>query len=669
MSIKFNLGWVLTRALFVILFVPVVQISLFAPFLTAANYNFLDPWTDWLSSGGRSDAFPYGPIMIMIHSFVPFVTYIQQLFVEAPNSLAFSSILITSLLLFVDYLVTKRIIDKVKDRKFIKSIFLFSPLILYVTYVLGQNDLLPAIALFLACEKMLSNRWRSAGLALGLGVCMKLSLFLVVPFIFIYFFGVRGRDSFVKFAQGFFPMIILLFLPILWSSGYMQMVIKSPEFVRSLDFAISVGNLQLYLLPIGYLGLLLVFWSIGRMSALYLVTFISLSMMIVAIMQIRSVGWYLWGLLASVFLISKLRARLVGLFLIWQVTTVVAFGYKSELVRIRWGLELVWSYNPTLLSLLFTLNFTISILLIYKLLLESNKILDPYALGKKPLSIGISGDSGVGKDSLSIALSELINNNSIAYILGDDYHIAERSNLIWKTKTHLNKSMNDLSRFNRDIFLAANRKVVIARHYNHSLGKFTPERLIPPGDFLIVNGLHAIAVPESLKFDLKVFLRMNESLRVSLKVRRDQLDRGHSNEKEIKSTIKKRNSDSKRFIDTQVEFADLVIETHWRINGDLSSIYYRLLAREDILLFEIHRTLQALNPDISWMETSPEGIQGLILEPLVYTDFNHETFLKELIPNLSELVPNPNYQISHSSLLAAITLAAAARHRDFLNAK
>lgn len=669
MSSRHILGWILTRTVVVILFVPVIQVTLFAPFLSADNYNFRDPWTGWLSSGGRSDAFPYGPIMIMIHSFIPFLAYILQLFNETMNLFTFTSILITSLLLLVDYLVTKRIISQLKDRKFIQSIFLYSPLILFVTYILGQNDILPAAALLIACEKMLSNKWRSAGLILGLGVCMKLSLLLVIPFVFIYFFGVRGRDGFLKFTQGFFPMILFLLLPIIWSPGYIQMVMRSPEFVRSLDFAISVGNLQLYLLPIGYLGLLLAFWSIGRMSASYLVTFVSLSMLVTSIMQIRSVGWYLWGLLASIFLISKLRDRLIGLFLIWQVTTVVAFGYKSELISLRWGRELVWSYNSTLLSLLFTLNFTISMLLIYKLLIESNKILDPYSLGKKPLSIGISGDSGVGKDSLSIALSKLINNNSIAYVLGDDYHIAERSNLIWKTKTHLNKSMNDLSRFNRDIFLAANRNVVVARHYNHSIGKFTPERLIPPGDFLIVNGLHAIAVPESLKFDLKVFLRMNKSLRVSLKIERDRLDRGHSNEKEIKSTIKKRNLDSIRFIDTQEEFADLVIETHWRVNGDLTSIYHRLLAREEILLFEIHRALQALNPEISWMETNPEGIQGLILEPLVYTDFNHETFLKELIPNLTELIPNPNYQIAPSSLLAAITLVAATRNRNFLNAK
>jgi hypothetical protein len=193
--------------------------------------------------------------------------------------------------------------------------------------------------------------------------------------------------------------------------------------------------------------------------------------------------------------------------------------------------------------------------------------------------------------------------------------------------------------------------------------------LIHPGDFLIVNGLHAIAVPESAKFDIKVFLSMDESLRIALKIRRDILSRGHSSRTQVKSAIKKRYSDSKKFIDAQLDLADLVLMTHLRVEGDLNSIYYRLQAREDILIFEIHRTLQALNPEISWIETGPTGIQTLVLEPIAYTSFHHEAFLNDLVPNLTLLIPTPNYSISPSSLLAAITLVAAARQREFLNAR
>jgi len=668
MIFRDKLAWVFTRGFFAILFVPVIQVSLFAPFLASSNFNFVDPWSDWINSGGRSDAFPYGPFMLLVHSLVPLFLSFLGLFSDSITPLATSSILITFMLLSADYLITRRILSQFKDYRRAASIFLFSPLILFVTYILGQNDLFPAIALLLACEQILRGKWRRAGFFLGVGICMKFSLFLVLPFLLIYFIGVKSKDNFLKFVQGFFPLSLLSFLPVLWSPGYLTMVISSPEFVRSLDFAISIDNLDLYLLPIGYLGLLLTFWSIGRMSPLHLVTFMSLGMLVVSIMQIRSAGWYLWGLLASVFIVSKLRSRVLGLFLFWQFTAVVAFGYKSEFVELRTGPKLFWTANPTLLSLLFTLNITVSVLLIYKLVTEVNKILDPFSLGKKPLTIGISGDSGVGKDTLSAALSELLNSDSIAYILGDDYHIAERSDLIWKSKTHLNNSANDLSRFNRDINLASNRKNVVARHYNHGTGKFTAERLIPPGDFLIVNGLHALTIPEAAKYDLKIFLRMDESLRVALKLERDILKRGHSSESQVKSAIKKRYPDSKKFIDTQVDYADLVIETHAIVEGDSNSIYYEVQAKEDILLIEIHRTLQALNPDVSRIDMKPSGILSLMLDPTAYSTLCHEAFLNDLIPNLPVLTPNPKYDILPGSLLAAVSLVVATRHREYLHA-
>jgi uridine kinase len=668
MSLKDKFGWVITRGFFVILFVPAVQVSLFAPFLATNNFNFLDPWSNWINSGGRSDAFPYGPVMLLIQSLVPLLLGFYGHFVDLPSPVAVSSILITSLLLLVDYFVTKTIIGQLKNRRYVAQIFLFSPLVLFVTYVLGQNDLLPAVALFLVCYQILRNKWRRAGVILGLGICIKFSLFLVLPFVLIYFIGIRSKEDFMKFSQGFLSVSIFSFLPVLWSPGYFEMVIKSPEFVRALDFAISVESLSLYLLPIGYLVLLLIFWSIGRMSSLHLITFMSLGMLVISIMQVRSAGWYLWGLFASVFIVSKLRSRILGLFLVWQFTTVAAFGYKLEFVEFRTGYKMIWVSSPTLLSLLFTLNFTVSILLIYKLVAETNKVLDPFLLGKKPLSFGVCGDSGVGKDTLSTALSRLINNESISYILGDDYHIAERSSLIWKSKTHLNSSTNDLSRLNRDINLALNRRVVVARHYNHGTGKFTAERLIPPGDFLIVNGLHAIAIPESAKFDAKIFLSMDESLRISLKSQRDTLERGHSDEIEVRSAIKRRYADSKKFIDSQKDYADLVIDSHAIDRRDSSSIYYEIQAKEDILLIEIHRILQALNPNISRIDTKSSGVQSLILDPTEYTPSYHEAFLNKLIPNLQVLIPNPNYETLPSSLLAAITLVVATRHREFLYA-
>jgi hypothetical protein len=117
-----------------------------------------------------------------------------------------------------------------------------------------------------------------------------------------------------------------------------------------------------------------------------------------------------------------------------------------------------------------------------------------------------------------------------------------------------------------------------------------------------------------------------------------------------------------------MDYADLVIESHAIDESDSSSIYYEIQAKEDILLIEIHRTLQALNPNISRIDTKSSGVQSLILDPTDYTPSYHEAFLNKLIPNLQVLIPNPNYETLPSSLLAAITLVVATRHREFLYA-
>ena len=111
-----------------------------------------------------------------------------------------------------------------------------------------------------------------------------------------------------------------------------------------------------------------------------------------------------------------------------------------------------------------------------------------------------------------------------------------------------------------------------------------------------------------------------------------------------------------------------MIETHAIVEGDSNSIYYEVQAKEDILLIEIHRTLQALNPDVSRIDMKPSGILSLILDPTAYSTLCHEAFLSDLIPNLPVLTLNPKYDILPGSLLAAVSLVVATRHREYLHA-
>ena len=63
---------------------------------------------------------------------------------------------------------------------------------------------------------------------------------------------------------------------------------------------------------------------------------------------------------------------------------------------------------------------------------------------KRKYIIGVSGDSGVGKTTLSNLISYLFNENNVLLLSGDDLHKWERNNPNWKTLTHFNPETNNL---------------------------------------------------------------------------------------------------------------------------------------------------------------------------------------------------------------------------------
>ena len=660
--------WVISRIIPSAIIVPEMQTNLFAPFIGQIDINIFDPWGSWITSGGRSDAFPYGPFMFLIFAIVHFILEFSGSWIERYDPVTLSSILITVILLLIDYVATREILARAAAKKTIRKVVLYSPILLYVTYIHGQNDIVPAVLLFVMATHILSNNWGRAGIFLALGICSKFALLLAVPFILIYFINTNKISSFKIFVKPFFFIACLSLLPLLWSSGYREMVLQSPEFANTLNFSLPLGNLDVYLLPIGYIAALLSFWSVARCTPMILVVYISLSFILVATLQTRSVGWYLWGYLISLFLIGKLRPRLVILFIFWQFAAIGLFLYRSESINFRIFATLEWNANSQISSLLFTFELAISFILILKVITEVKIQFDPYFLEKKPLAIAIAGDSGVGKDTLCKAIGEVMNDEQISYLLGDDYHYGERKSLTWKSKTHLNSSANDLSRWNRDVRLAIKRTTVIARQYDHLNGKFTPDREILPGDFVLLNGLHSLLLPEVLDFDLKVFLSMNESLRVQLKLDRDATERGQVDKKVILKNIDNRLVDAKKYINVQMDLADCLIETTTKLKGNLDSIRYRVRLKEDSLLHEICAALQSLEPLLAQIETMNSGTQILVLDPQYYTEKYHEIFIKKLLPNLDCLLVNPSFLIHPGSLIAALVLVVAARKRELSSA-
>lgn len=173
--------------------------------------------------------------------------------------------------------------------------------------------------------------------------------------------------------------------------------------------------------------------------------------------------------------------------------------------------------------------------------------------------IGISGDSGSGKDTLARALGALIGDEQTTQLSGDDYHLAERHDPLWDAVTHLDPAANDLARLAADVAALARGTEVWGRPYDHGTGSFGPVLRHAPRPFVIVNGLHTLYTAElRAELDLRVHLDTNEDLRVRLKMRRDVQQRNHTRA-ELAQLMARRRDDAERYIRPQAQHADLVL--------------------------------------------------------------------------------------------------------------
>ena len=107
----------------------------------------------------------------------------------------------------------------------------------------------------------------------------------------------------------------------------------------------------------------------------------------------------------------------------------------------------------------------------------------------KPITVGISGDSGSGKDTLMDAIEDLIGSHSVVKLSGDDYHRWDRNRSCGYT--HTNPMANDLQSFSNDLFKLISGKSISQRHYDHTSGKMTKPVVVKSNQFVIASGLYS----------------------------------------------------------------------------------------------------------------------------------------------------------------------------------
>ena len=662
MSLKKIGVWLSTRLVLLIVFSSTIQRELFVPFLSNPNMNVLDPWGAWTDSNGRTDAFPYGFAMYVC--FLPAIL-VHRILLSFSVPLDFEILILTTLV-SIEFLVYKsmKIFDN-KVRGFWSWAAIFSPLVVFITYIHGQIDLIPSALLVFSTLYFFRHSWLKAGLFAGLAIAAKFSFVLAGPFFIIFFLVYKSRrGASLTFIKGLTPGIFLLFFPTIFSDGYQVMVLSTPEVLNTLDAGVNIGISILYLVPIAYLLVVLGFWSLNYTSSFMLISYVGAAFTVIALTQTSSVGWFYWGIPLVLITLREASNRTLSLFLVWQSTVSSYFILKESQISTRFSGEIQIGYSRIeyLDGFLFTLNIVVGAVLVLKVIQEGQRLGDIYSLSKKPLTLSVAGDSGVGKDTLSNEIARLFGDKEVALLLGDDYHLHERGESSWLSTTHLSVDANDLEGMGRDFRKLLKGEQVFVKHYNHGVGRFTLPRRIDASQVVIVNGLHANMIPGSESTDLKIFLSMEDNLRIQLKLERDLIQRKHGDENAIRKSIESRLPHYTKFVLPQVDISDLHFHLK-RISSSPLMLGVTVSSLDAALLHEIKRSFNAISEAPAILR-KVNDFTTLEIDPIHFKGPDALLILKQNTESLDQLFnSDPKFSDGSVGVLSLIVVMALVRKR------
>jgi uridine kinase len=544
------------------LFLPYAQDAWFVPFARHFIDNpSIDPWTSFAAI--NPSGFPYGPVMFAwLLPFLQAGKFFEFLF--AVNGAVFAvkaAIFVADIALFPALLWFFP-----KNKKDVLYWYWLSPIVLVANYWAGQLDIIPLGFLTFSLIFLRQNRFHKAGFALACAISAKYSMAISAPFFLIYIIKNKRlapyRGAFLKcFLAG---ALLLCALPFL-SKGYVVMALGTRELQRLLELNIRLGEIPLFLTPVLYGIFLYTAWRLPRMAFSLFVTMAGASLLLLIMSTITPPGWYLWitpFLLYHIINSSSSQRWLCVYFTLAVLGSQLMFSPAPGIVfpALTGVLKQAQagSFFQALMPFWYSGCILLGVLLIIGMLREGILRNDLFKIGIRPVSIGIAGDSGSGKDTCARLMVNLLGESSTVQVSGDDYHRWDRYGTMWNSLTHLSPKANELLRFNADIISVLNRKPILCHIYNHITGRFGPPVHQRSGDFVLVTGLHALYM-ENLNrlYDVSVFLDMREDLRVFFKCRRDVLERGHSRERILES-IEKRKKDTGLYIAPQKESAQLV---------------------------------------------------------------------------------------------------------------
>jgi uridine kinase len=452
-----------------------------------------------------------------------------------------------------------------------------SPILFYINYIHGQLDALPMALLFVFLYFLFKEKWRTAFIFLGLSLSAKTSIAIILPFVLVYLLLKRfsWHKILVYMAVPIFIFLVLNFRYIA-TPAFIEIVFKTKEELKVLNLSWKITDqLIIYFVPLAYLILFVKSLIYRTFNRDIFLMFLGFSFGILTLLIPPMQGWYYWIVPFFVYFYIKQEnapkfifvflnifyflyfflIRDSDIFSVWKLSSI----FLSSLTAPYYWFAKIGLNPDYLVNISFTLlqgSLFLNILWIYRKGIESlikNKI------NYQPYLIAVAGDSGSGKSTLTDLISAKFGQENTLVVAGDDAHRWERGDSNWSKFTHLDPRANKLhDELEQIVDLRAGRSVQRS-FYDHSTGKFTVPVKLHSKKIIVFQGLHSLFLNKMRDFyDLKIYIKPSEALRLYWKVQRDMKERGYD-AKKVLEQIKQRASDSEKYINPQDAYADIIV--------------------------------------------------------------------------------------------------------------
>lgn len=526
--------------------------TLFVPFLDQAVQNLTaNPWAH-----SSPEMFPYG-LFLYVWLIIP-KAILYFIFGDAALGMAPLSLFALKfplLLADIVLLATLRFLAPERMRDLL-VLYWLNPLVFYITYVYGQLDIVSMTLVMLALTLLIEKYFIWAAVVFAAATASKFHVTVIAPLIMAYIWSRHfRREAIVKLTQTsivWLAVAFVLFLPLLLAGHGDQAALGSPEVQRLFAARLVLSDKMTI-----YLGILATMLTIGRLVTSTRISELGLLFGSGAIFTTLllstnpATGWYFW---CVPFLVLFYALYLnVPRVLLWSFQVMFLLTYPLE----EMGLIALTEHTR---SILYTGGITALFANVIAIWIVALRIETPVLKQPRPFRIGIAGDSGSGKNTLTEGLRDLVGQRSLSIIEGDNYHKWERGDDQWKRYTHLNPRANHLFALARHFDFISQGRPIFHNIYDHETGRYSAPVEIKPSRILAVQGLHTLYFRRMRElFDLRVFLAPDPLVRKAWKIRRDCIERGYD-KKKVLDQLTDRESDSVRFIASQAPFADIIIE-------------------------------------------------------------------------------------------------------------